>query len=58
MKKAKDIDEGSLQNTQKIIDKIMSKLEKPFLTAERMNHPAAELRGIYYPLKQTNLLIV
>lgn len=27
-----------------------------FSVVKEMNLPAAELRGIYYPLKQTNLL--
>ncbi len=48
MKKAKDIDKGSPQDTQKIIDKVMSKLEKPFLTAERFKKDMEEAKRFFY----------
>jgi len=48
MEKAKDIDKGSLQDTQKIIDKITSKFEKPFLTAERFKKDMEEAKMFFY----------
>jgi hypothetical protein len=48
VKEAKNKDKGFPQVTQKIIDKIMSKLEKPFLTAERFKKDMEEAERFFH----------
>lgn len=48
MKKTEDISKGSWQTTQKIVDKIMSKFDKPFLTADRFKTDMEKAKKFFY----------